>query len=88
MNSYVNVTIMKTLSSIALLIFSVSFLMSCAAPNNDNLERRMAKQEAVFDNMQDRHEIRSNSLDRRLNTMSDKADARYEKSFDRLMNKE
>lgn len=63
------------------MLFSLCALGFTGCGSTDGLEQRMQNQEARFSDRQKRWDIRGESFDRRLENMSDSADARYSRNM-------
>ena len=74
---------MKLASTFVALVAILS-LVSCAS-SPDELRARMDRQEDRFSKRQEKWDIRAESFDRRMNQMSDSADARYDRSYSKIM---
>jgi len=72
------------LASTFLALVAILFLVSCAG-SPDELRARMDRQEDRFSKRQEKWDIRAESFDRRMNQMSDSADARYDRSYSKIM---
>ncbi|MEM9280529.1 MAG: hypothetical protein AAGA96_01765 [Verrucomicrobiota bacterium] len=75
---------MKRLGYLSVLVGFGCLLMSCASTPQE-LEYKMMEKESKFDQRQEKWDIRASSFERRMQKMSDNADARYNASFDRIM---
>ena len=71
-------------ASTFLALVAVSFLVSCAG-RPDELRARMDRKEDRFSKRQEMWDIRAESFDRRMNQMSENADARYDRSYSKIM---
>ena len=67
-------------SSTFLALAALSFLVSWAG-SLDEIRARMDSQEDRFSKLQEMWDIRAESFDRRMNQISDSADARYDRPY-------